>query len=110
MRISMLGAPWTIKTASFSRRTINGFITFQTAQGFAHGPASLTSSTALKSGVVQLVTATQTTVFGIPGNSDKNGRISELTLEFTPEPGLLLLLGTGAAGVAVLGRKRGGRS
>lgn len=107
IRISMLGAPWTLKTVSYSRRTNNGGLTFPTARGFAHGPASLTSSTAVaSSGVVQLVTATQITVVGLPGNQDKKGRISTLSLHFTPEPGLLLLLGAGAVGIAVIGRGR----
>jgi len=46
LRISLLGAPWTPKTVSFTNRTINGGVTLRTARGFAHGPASLTSSTA----------------------------------------------------------------
>jgi len=111
VRFSMLGAPWTLKTVSYSMRTNNAGITFPTARGFAHGPASLTSSTAVaSSGVVQLVTATQITTLGVgigfPGNADKNGRISRMTLHFTPEPGLLLLLGAGAVGIAVIGRGR----
>jgi len=106
IRISLLGAPWTLKTVSVSNRTNNGAITFLSRKGFAHGPASLTSSTAATSGVVQLVTANQTTVVGVPGNSDKNGQISRLVVHFTPEPGLLLLLGAGAVGMAVIGRGR----
>jgi len=103
IRISLFGAPWTVKTVSVSNRTNNGAITFLQANGFAHGPASMTSSTAATSGVVQLVTANQTTVVGVPGNSDKNGQISRMILHFTPEPGILLLLGAGAAGLAVIG-------
>lgn len=106
IRISLLGAPWTVNTVSVSNRTNNGQITFLVGQGFAHGPASLTSSTVATSGVVQLVTANQTTVVGVPGNSDKNGQISRLVVQFTPEPGILLLLGAGAVGLAVLGRGR----
>jgi hypothetical protein len=34
------------------------------------------------------------------------GQISRLTLTFAPEPGLLLLLGAGALGVALFGHKR----
>ena len=106
IRISLFGAPWTVKTVSVSNRTNNGEITFLTGQGFAHGPASLTASTVGTSGVVQLVTANQTTVVGVPGNSDKNGQIARMVLHFTPEPGILLLLGAGAVGMAVIGRGR----
>jgi len=106
IRISILGAPWTLKNVSISNRTNNGAITLFGQNGFVHGPASLTSSTAVTSGVVQLVTANQTTVVGVPGNSDLNGQINRLVLHFTPEPGVLLLLGAGAAGLVVLGRSR----
>jgi hypothetical protein len=106
IRLSILGAPWTIKTASVSNRTDNEGVTNFAKNGFAHGPASLTSSTAVTSGVFQLVVASQTTTTGIPGNSDKSGQMTRQTIHFIPEPGLLLLLGAGAVGVAVLGRKR----
>jgi hypothetical protein len=106
IRISILGAPWTVKTASVSNRTENGNITTFTKQGFAHGPASLTSSTAVTSGVIQLVSPSQQLVVGVPGNSDRSGNIGQLNLHFIPEPGILLLLGTGAAGMALLGRRR----
>ena len=106
IRISILGAPWTIKTASVSNRTDNAGLTLFTQMGFAHGPASLTSSTAQASGVVQLVTANQTTVVGVPGNSDLSGQVAIVRLHFVPEPGLLLLLGSGALGMALLGRQR----
>jgi hypothetical protein len=106
IRISILGAPWTVKTVSVSNRTVNEGITAFQRNGFAHGPASLTSSTAVTSGVVQLVSPSQQTVQGVPGNSDKSGNIAIISLHFIPEPGLLLLLGSGAAGLILLGRRR----
>ena len=106
IRISLVNAPWTLKDASVSNRTDNGGITFFSRKGFVHGPASLTSSTAMTSGVVQLVNAVQTTTVGIPGNGDKSGNITFTRTHFVPEPGLLLLLGAGAAGMVLLGRNR----
>lgn len=106
IRISLIGAPWTVKTASVSNRTDGGAITTFARQGWAHGPASATSSTALTSGVIQLVTASQTRTIGIPGNADASGQISSTRFHFIPEPGLLLLLGSGAVGLALTGRAR----
>jgi hypothetical protein len=106
IRISVIGAPWTVKTASVTNRTNGGGTTMFQRNGFAHGPASLTSSTAVTSGVIQLVTPTQTLVVGVPGNNDISGNIATIRLHFAPEPGLLLLLGSGAVGVALLGRRR----
>jgi hypothetical protein len=110
IRISVQGAPWTVGTVSVSNITSMGVITIQTAMGFAHGPASLTSSTALPGGVLQLVTASQVIAVGIPNSpapdGEPSGQFNTLRLEFIPEPGLLLLLGSGAAGMALLGRKR----
>ncbi|HEY5657051.1 MAG TPA: PEP-CTERM sorting domain-containing protein [Myxococcota bacterium] len=110
IRISIYGAPWTVGTASVMNITDSGAITTLTAMGFAHGPASLTSSTARPGGVLQLVTASQVIATGIPGSpapgGEPSGQINTLRLEFIPEPGVLLLLGSGAAGMALLGRKR----
>jgi hypothetical protein len=103
IKISAVGAPWTIQTAAISIPTANGnFTTITTRHGFAHGPASLTSSTANVSGVVQLVTpvvvdstiAGRTALFGI------------LTLHFVPEPGTFLLFGAGVVALGVAGRRR----
>ena len=106
IRISVTGAPWTVRTASGSSRTANSGISIVTLMGFAHGPASLTSSTALPSGVVQLVNAAQVNAVGIPGNDDLSVQLNTLRIEFIPEPGVLLLLGSGAIGMAMLGRRR----
>jgi hypothetical protein len=104
--ISILGAPYTVKTITNFNRTNNQSIESFQENGFAHGPGSATSSTAQTSGVLQIVTANHTTTVGVPGNSDISGNFGRLLVHFVPEPGLLLLLGSGAVGMALLGRKR----
>jgi hypothetical protein len=73
--------------------------------GFAHGPASLTSSTAQVGGVVQLVTTSKvyTSLTGASPELPFNG---VLRLHFVPEPGTLLMLALGVAGLAAAGRRR----
>jgi hypothetical protein len=73
--------------------------------GFAHGPASLTSSTAQLSGALQLVTATKvfTNLYGAFPEFPLAG---VLTLHVVPEPGTLILVGSGVVGLAVYGRRR----
>jgi hypothetical protein len=105
IRISLQGAPWTVGTVSVSHQTPSSGITMFTLAGFAHGPLSLTSSAASPGGVVQFVTANQVTATGIPRN-DITGQIILHRLHFIPEPELLLLLGSGALGMAMLGRRR----
>ena len=69
-------------------------------------PASTTTSTAQPGGMLQLVTPNQI-VTNIPiGSSDKVGSFVILVIRFIPEPGLLLLLGSGVVGLALVGRKR----
>jgi hypothetical protein len=106
IRISILGAPYTVKTITAFNRTNNGQIETFTEKGFAHGPLSATSSTGQVSGVLQVVTTNHVSTVGVPGNSDISGQFSRILVHFIPEPGLLLLLGSGAAGMALLGRKR----
>jgi hypothetical protein len=106
IKISILGAPYTVKTATIYNRTNNGAINTFTEKGFAHGPLSNTSSTGQTSGVLQIITTNHTTTQGVPGNSDLSGQFSRILVHFIPEPGLLLLLGSGAVGMALLGRKR----
>jgi hypothetical protein len=111
VKISIQAAPWTVKTVTLSDQiTTTGEVNQTTVpvqlQGFAHNAASGTSSTAAPSGVVQLVTPSQVTT-NLPLGSNKviaSGQT--FFLHFIPEPGLLLLLGSGVAGLAVLGRHR----
>ena len=100
IKFTLQGAPWKIGVASIS--TDLGTVT---RQGFAHGPASNTSSTALPSGVVQFVTPlvmatnlappdTIVPIFGV------------LRLHFVPEPGATLQLVVGVAFLTLIGHRR----
>jgi hypothetical protein len=110
IRVSLEGAPWTIKTAtSIDHLTTTGgnqIFEPRVYKGFAHGPASGTTSTAQPSGVVQLVTPSQVATNLTFGASAKLSSHIVTLIHFVPEPGLLLLLGSGVAGLALLGRKR----
>jgi hypothetical protein len=111
IRISLQAAPWTIKTATvIDQITPTGGpprinITW-VGKGWAHAPVSTTTSTAQPSGVVQLITPAQV-VTNLPlGSSDKMAAFMITVVHFIPEPGLLLLLGSGVAGLAFLGRRK----
>ena len=81
--VSVRGAPWTTGTASVGTATVMGFVSGNT---------------------VQLVSPTfiSTTI----GASAVLPAFAVLTLSFVPEPGTLLLLASGVAGLVLLGRKR----
>ncbi|MEE8477305.1 MAG: hypothetical protein V3S19_02990, partial [Gemmatimonadales bacterium] len=116
-KFSIMGAPWTLGTAVITgvpnriTLTQNGVITSRFTitetriqSGFAHGPASATSSTAKMGGVIQFVTPTE-----VSTSVDSNEFIpvfSILTLHFVPEPGLVWLLVSGIVGLVVIGRSR----
>ena len=110
IRISVEAAPWTVKTATAIDQTNDntGSAAFHavTRMGFAHGPASGTTSTAQPSGVLQIVTPSQIRTNLSLGSSKKLGSITTLIVHFVPEPGMLLLLGSGVVGLALLGRNR----
>jgi hypothetical protein len=74
--------------------------------GFAHGPASLTTSTAGPSGVLQIVTPNQVRTNLALGTSEKIAVFGEILIHFIPEPGLLVLIGAGVAGLALIGARR----
>ncbi|MFI5216487.1 MAG: PEP-CTERM sorting domain-containing protein [Candidatus Limnocylindria bacterium] len=112
IRISIEAAPWTIKTKTSIDQittpvggTVKKFVN-RTEKGFAHGPSSNTSSTANPSGVVQLITPMQVVTNLTNGSNQKIALFGFLTIHFVPEPGMLLLLGSGVAGLVLLGRHR----
>jgi hypothetical protein len=110
IRLSIQAAPWTVKTATVIDHitTTGGNLIFTplVKKGFAHGPASGTSSTAQPSGVVQLISPAQVETNLPFGSNAKVSSGQTLLIHFIPEPGLLLLLGSGVVGLAVLGRKK----
>ena len=97
VKFSVTGAPWTIGTTTVSNSVWSGF---------AHGPASGTTTTAKEGGVVQLVTPVRVTTTLGSGMDF----IGILRVVLVPEPGTGLLLGAGVITLALAGRrKRRGR-
>lgn len=104
--VTLRDAPWTIGQPVMTIHTPGSNVTTPSLPGgFAHGPASLTSSAAQLSGVLQLVTVSK--VFtSLTSAFPEFPMAGILTLHFIPEPGTLLLFGSGVAGLALLGRRR----
>lgn len=100
VNVTVTGSPWTTGVATLMT-LMGGSVS---NNGFAHGPASGTSSTAAPSGVVHLVTPVL-----VSTNIAASAIVPTfgfLTLHFVPEPGTLVLLGSGIAGLVLFGRSR----
>ncbi len=105
IKFSVYGQPWTVGTTLVTGiPTDNGGFSTMSAFGFAHGPASATSSTAAVSGVVQLVTATRI-VSSLSGTTVLP-LLTTLTLSLVPEPGTFVLFGSGVVALGIAGRSR----
>jgi hypothetical protein len=98
LRFSIEGAPWTLHTATVSVATGGGGAFPVFTSGFAHGVGSVTGSTGLPGGMLQLVTPIRITS---SQNSDLAG-FGRLRVRFLPEPGWLVLLAAGLAGLGAL--------
>jgi hypothetical protein len=117
-KVTAVGEPWTVNTTTVNYETTMGTMTATFMEkGFAHGPLGNTGTTLdtimtgtmgsmIMGGQLQLVSGIQTTCSGCGETSQPAGQITRLTINFAPEPGLLVLLGAGAAGLALLGRTR----
>jgi hypothetical protein len=110
IQMSLKAAPWTIKTATVIDQVTtppifgDQYLVTWVAKGWAHAPASTTTSTAQPGGALQLVTPNQIVTNG--AWNQKMGSFVILAIRFIPEPGLLLLVGSGVTGLALLGRRR----
>jgi hypothetical protein len=92
VNLTVVGAPWTTGTAAVGTITQMGF-------------ALPNSNTGANSGVVRLVTPIFIST-NIAGASAVVPAFAFLTLHFVPEPGTLMLLGSGIAGLVAFGRSR----
>jgi len=92
-QVSLFGRPWAVKATP---------TTFP-VHFFVHGPASGTTSTAQPGGEVVLVSPSK---IHSSLSQDNIGVLTELTVQFVPEPGMPLLLGSGVVGLALIGRHR----
>ena len=104
--VTMQNAPWTIGQPVMTLHTPGSNVSSPVLPGgFAHGPASLTSSTAQPSGALQLVTVSKVYT-SLTGAFPEFPVTGVLTLHFVPEPGTLALLASGVAVLALYGRRQ----
>jgi len=106
VNVTLQHAAWTIGQPVVTAHTAGSNISSPVLPGgFAHGPASLTSSTAQPSGALQLVTVSK--VFtSLTGAFPEFPVSAVLTLHFVPEPGTLALVASGVAVLALHGRRQ----
>jgi len=101
--LSLIGAPWTVRTTAIPVETPAGSTFSLASTGWVHGPWSFTGSTALPGGALQLVTPV--VVNSRLGMEPITG-FGRLEIRFVPEADSLLLLCAGAAGVWLAARAR----
>jgi hypothetical protein len=107
LKVSVIGRPWTIGVSSVTDVETKDHVESGTTvtQGFIHGPASNTNSAAQASGVIQYVTAS-VVLTSLDEPNDRQAQVAFARFKFIPEPGLMLLLGSGITGLLLLGRSR----
>ena len=98
LRFSIEAAPWTLHTATVSVATAGGGQLPVFASGFVHGAGSVTGSTGVPGGMLQLVTPIRIT----SNQGSQMAAFGRLTVRFLPEPGWLVLLAAGLVGLGLL--------
>lgn len=105
-------APWRIGAATLVTQTASSPAVFQTVMrtGFLHAPTSSSTNVIHYGGALQLITPTQISTDWIEaGTPTKLALFSTLTIQFIPEPEVLLTLSCGAVFLLLVGRKRIGK-
>ncbi|MDH3213745.1 MAG: PEP-CTERM sorting domain-containing protein, partial [Myxococcales bacterium] len=107
LKVSVVAQPWTIGVTSVSDVETRNHALSATEKttGFVHGPASATSTAAQAGGVIQIVTAALVTTSLSPPDN-RQAQLSFGRFVFVPEPGMVLLLGSGVGGLLLVGRRR----
>jgi hypothetical protein len=101
--LSLLGVPWTVRTATLAVPTAQGGVATLFSIGGAHGPLSFTGSTARVGGSLALVSPVV-----VEGLSADDGFVGfgRLEIRFVPEPRPLAALAVGALGLWMTHRRR----
>ncbi len=113
MKISVIGAPWTVGVVTFTQETPNGLVETFEVQGGAGGPPFTatngggTVNPNLESGVAGGIFTVNSPV-RVMSTSEPGERrgVITWTVRFIPEPGNGLLLLVGIGGLAWLGQRR----
>ena len=100
--LTMFHMPWTVGTVGMTIHTADSTVTTPTLPAGSNVPPS---GTVTNSGVLQLVTVSKVYT-SLSSAFPELPVYAILSLHFVPEPGTLLLLGSGVAGLAILGRRR----
>jgi hypothetical protein len=106
VRVSLYGAPFTLNAVTVTGATESGAVFTIFSTGSLKGPGSFTSSAGQTGGYLSLVTPTRVITNQAGGVAALASGFLRLEIEFVPEPGVGLLLGSGAAGLLILARRR----
>jgi hypothetical protein len=102
--VTLSGAGWQTSVASLFTASTQMSVMMS---GFVHGATSQTQvSVSPGLGLLQMVTPTQFTTQGPGGTQEKIALFTTLTIQFVPEPGILIGALTGVAAVALLAVSR----